>query len=40
MQWLLLVFGIIGVCGANYMKLSAGLLSGDLAGLWYSYRVW
>jgi hypothetical protein len=40
MQWSLLAFGIIGVCGTICMKLSDGFLSGDLAGLWYNYSVW
>jgi len=31
MRWLLLAFGIIGVCGTACMKLSDGLLSGGLA---------
>jgi len=31
MQWLLLAFGVVGVCGTICMKLSDGLLSGDLA---------
>ena len=31
MWWLLLVFGVVGVCGNTCMKLSVGLLSGGLA---------
>jgi len=31
MWWLLLAFGIVGVCGTICMRLSDGLLSGSLA---------
>jgi len=31
MQWLLLVFGVVGVCGNTCVKRSDGLLSGGLA---------